>query len=1438
MKNSACKLLLAGVTLGLLVFLLPRAAQATACYGHDDGVSKYQVSPTDPGGWTLHASIEAAVVVATNTFARSVIEFQGTWTGIDETIKLRDVGLTFQGTNKTSMTWAVNTDAFGAWDNADFSTTIKSLNLTTSGSGRGVGWSGNSGGNKINTNNLVLTDCQVTAQTNAIWVTTLSTSSGGNTRQCYRTVVSNCSIVSTFGCGISTLASAGSGGDVASTSNSLCIYGSRLQTYGSAVNAAGIGISSAAAAYGALRVERSELVCSNSAPAPNVVGIDAYPYITRPGVIVDTLIAGYGTGVRIVGGDSSTPNVVLANNTIIGTGSSTGLVFKGIKTYYTEGPVLVNNIIAGHTTGVALATTSTAGNSYSKSYGTNNAYFANYTNHLALPLVANVAFLEGCIEPGYTLPQAFSDPGNASFTQRVYRLNASVSALINAGKQYTTTALGGTTTYVDINQNGTYQDATDYVIDLGGGTASSTTRLMVVDAQVSSPLPRLQGGTVDLGAYEAGPRVIAYSSTVFDEATANDGSIDNSTPMSLTLSWDTFMGNDGDEITNNVIVSNMPVGLTLSMVRANSGASATVRLLGNAASHLSGNTIVNLGFAFKDTAFTGGNAATVGNSTVTNLTVHFNDPGIAAQLYYSDTNFLEDATWNDGRIATAIMITVSNDTFKGNIGDVFDATRVVVANLPAGLGAVVARVTDNKHLSVTLTNRATAHAAINSVNNLGFLFQNDAFGTGPASAVVGADRSDLLVTFLNPADNVQLLYGGTVFSESPTNNGSIATTVAITLSNDVLTGSDGDNFATGAAPKVVVSNLPNNLTAVVARVDFKHLNVTLTGNAAAHNSANNVNNLTFAFQNSAFWNTAASAVAGATRADLAISFINPVVTWSGNFTEAMPANDGSINPASTVKAVLQGDTFAGANGGMAGKFTYANLPSGLGITVTRTGDTNATVTLSGSTAAHALANSISNLTVSLSDGAFSAGGAAAVTNGSVTNRIISFYDPSRTWYVSQTGSNIAPGDGSLAHPWATIAYAIGQAAAWDVIHVLAGTLTENNINVSKSMIIEGDGMDSSIVQAAAARRISGSSVISGFAGDSVLRNLTLRHGYGVVSGSALFSQAINLRMEYCRIASNDTTSAAPWNGGAICLTSDSGSGSLTLIGCELTGNLSGGAGGGIFMGGSSPATLVVSNCTIRGNRSVIGGGGGIAAGAMRMYSSTVADNASGVDGGGIITASGNLYDSTISGNVASNYGGGLAFGGTMVNCTVYGNTAMATGHAYTHGGGGISFKTPLTLQNCTIVSNSCDWYGGGINQDEAPASLDIESSMIAGNTAVSGVGPDHYRLNGTFAERNNLIGNNKDSPFVAGNTNANGSCVGTAASPLDAKYAALADNKGPTKTCALLADSPAVNKGSNPSLQSYDQRGPGFNRVVGGQADIGAFEYGAGAPKGTVLIVR
>jgi hypothetical protein len=46
------------------------------------------------------------------------------------------------------------------------------------------------------------------------------------------------------------------------------------------------------------------------------------------------------------------------------------------------------------------------------------------------------------------------------------------------------------------------------------------------------------------------------------------------------------------------------------------------------------------------------------------------------------------------------------------------------------------------------------------------------------------------------------------------------------------------------------------------------------------------------------------------------------------------------------------------------------------------------------------------------------------------------------------------------------------------------------------------------------------------------------------------------------------------------------------------------------------------------------------------------------------------------------------------------------------------------------------------------------------------------------------------------------------------------------RTMRPQAGSPAIDRGSNPDGLMFDQRGPGFMRVLGARADIGAIEAG------------
>jgi hypothetical protein len=94
------------------------------------------------------------------------------------------------------------------------------------------------------------------------------------------------------------------------------------------------------------------------------------------------------------------------------------------------------------------------------------------------------------------------------------------------------------------------------------------------------------------------------------------------------------------------------------------------------------------------------------------------------------------------------------------------------------------------------------------------------------------------------------------------------------------------------------------------------------------------------------------------------------------------------------------------------------------------------------------------------------------------------------------------------------------------------------------------------------------------------------------------------------------------------------------------------------------------------------------------------------------------------------------------------------------------------------------------------------------------------------------LGYNLSSDNGGGFLTATGDQINT-----DPMLGPLQDNGGSTFTHELLSGSPAINAGDpnfdpnsfNPQMV-YDQRGTGFNRVVNGRIDIGAFEVQAVTP--------
>ena len=463
----------------------------------------------------------------------------------------------------------------------------------------------------------------------------------------------------------------------------------------------------------------------------------------------------------------------------------------------------------------------------------------------------------------------------------------------------------------------------------------------------------------------------------------------------------------------------------------------------------------------------------------------------------------------------------------------------------------------------------------------------------------------------------------------------------------------------------------------------------------------------------------------------------------------------------------------------------------------------------------------------------------------------------------------------------TITLTSGALNIADSVNILgpgANLLTVSGNNNSRIFNINNRGSDILDVLISGLTLTNGNATSSGGAifnaGDLKIVNSTIS-GNRVEGSDSVYNYYYNY---YDNFGFGYYTDAGDGSGGGIY-----NSGELTITnsiirdntvygGDSFKPNPGNGNGGGIF---NSSGSLEVNNSIISGNRafggyseytSGTGNGGGIfnRSGDVTLNSSTISSNGAfgGVgfggggtaDGGGIVNSSGDLVvtNSTITdnrveggsavlGNTGNSYGGGISGEVTVIDSTISSNTAKGgdgfSGAANGYGGG---ISGQVTVINSTISGNTAkggncyygnpgNGFGGGIW-----GSGTLTNSTITGNTAKGGSGYGYicyYYSSGigigsgivntdTITITGSIVAGNANADDIAGGfTSGGNNLIGI--NPL---LSPLQNNGGSTETHALLPGSPAIDAGSNPLGLLTDQRGSGFNRTVGSQTDIGAFE--------------
>jgi predicted outer membrane repeat protein len=329
-------------------------------------------------------------------------------------------------------------------------------------------------------------------------------------------------------------------------------------------------------------------------------------------------------------------------------------------------------------------------------------------------------------------------------------------------------------------------------------------------------------------------------------------------------------------------------------------------------------------------------------------------------------------------------------------------------------------------------------------------------------------------------------------------------------------------------------------------------------------------------------------------------------------------------------------------------------------------------------------------------------------------------------------------------------------------------------------------------------------------------NCIMSNNAGGTSGGGGIYNVGALTIQGCGFTNNSVGQSSA--GGAI---DNNASGSLTAYVCTFNNNSANGTGLNESSGGavSTSGTMILSGCTFTGNTAASDAGAVYNDGNLTLARCTFINNSCGADGGALhFTGTVVMDGCTLSGNYAGSSAGGLeesvGTSLTMTNCTFVNNTGNGTAGGMVNFGPGVTLTNVTFTGNRAINSGSGGHYGGGLWSYTA---CTLQNCIIAGNFAGSGTTPNDIDTNVNAASSYNLIGTGGSGGLVNG---VNHNMVGVA-NPM---LGALASNGGPTQTVALLPGSPAIDHGNNAVLTAGETDQRGFNRVVNGTVDIGAFE--------------
>ena len=398
--------------------------------------------------------------------------------------------------------------------------------------------------------------------------------------------------------------------------------------------------------------------------------------------------------------------------------------------------------------------------------------------------------------------------------------------------------------------------------------------------------------------------------------------------------------------------------------------------------------------------------------------------------------------------------------------------------------------------------------------------------------------------------------------------------------------------------------------------------------------------------------------------------------------------------------------------------------------------------------------------------------------------------------------------------------ALADANNGDTINfAVTGTigLTTGELLVDKSITISGPGAENLTVDGNKQSRVF--HIASGQT--MTISGLTITNGHVSDSGGGIYNDHAVLTLNDCTISDNSATGNL--GGGIHNDGTNIGHATLEINNSLITNN----SGGGIYNDAiqAGTATLVITYSTLSNNNGgAINNHGwsctfcGNGTTSVQIINSSITNNPGGAiysdtgrqNCGGSCPVTISITNSTISGN------GSGVHNSTLSDTVVSNSTISDNGSGIYNDNGALA----TSVYNTTMSNNGVE-----IRNFNAPV-------VVAMSHTIFNVSPGGHSIlseSGTVTS----YGYNVSSDDGGGYLNSPGDQINT-----DPMLGPLQDNGGPTFTHALLPGSPGINAG-DPNFQpppSYDQRGPGYDRVRGGRIDVGSFEVQEPLPTPTPTV--